>query len=196
MIQPLNPNDKDEGKKDGKEGKCEKEGKEGEEKEGKEKEDDKEEKETVSSQPAVDVMTETTMKLLVNKNQYKNWLSKKDPTKYQEKCEFFEKMRRRHGEINELFEQLMKNPEQIITTDVNECFESFARACMMHLECQDVSSRSLLGPTMRGCRRRSGIYSEEEDDTMFGEMDPETTKSIDDYSFVMRNLHRRRGNNL
>jgi hypothetical protein len=122
-----------------------------------------------------------TMKLLVNKTQYSKWLAKNEPAKYDEREKFFAKMRLRKNQLAGIFDRLLESPHEIVAASVNETFEDFVAACILHLDNLGQQSQSL-------------------NDTLFGDMDEENpdtafnranNKHIDDYSFVMRNFNRR-----
>jgi len=127
-----------------------------------------------------------TMKLLVNKNQYNKWLAKNEPAKYDEREKLFAKMRNRRNDLSGIFGRLLASPREIVATDINETFDVFIGACILHLEREEA--------TMVG-------RNNDANPMMFGRMDEDggeggegvinNTKNIDDYSFVMRNFHRR-----
>jgi hypothetical protein len=95
-------------------------------------------------------------------------------------------MRLRKNQLSGIFDRLLESPHEIVATDVNETFDDFVAACILHLD--------NLGQGQQQERRTTL------NDTLFGEMDEENpdtafnranNKHIDDYSFVMRNFNRR-----
>jgi hypothetical protein len=151
-------------------------------------EEDEPESPCVASGLKAEQIDDLTMKLLVNKTQYNKWLAKNEPSKYDEREKFFEKMRLRKNQLSGIFERLMDSPREIVATDVNETFEDFVAACILHID--------NLGQQQQQQHR----HHRTEDVTAFCDMDEEdpdtafnraNNKHINDYSFVMRNFNRR-----
>lgn len=73
-----------------------------------------------------------TLQMFSNKNHYKKYLAKIHPEKYNENQEFINRIKKNSERINTMFSTLLENPEKQITTDINESFEQFVKACLNH----------------------------------------------------------------
>jgi len=66
-------------------------------------------------QPPSQDIDKLTLELLINKNQYKKYLSKTDPEKFKTNQEHLEKINKYRGKIMTMFSQLLDNPDKQIT---------------------------------------------------------------------------------
>jgi hypothetical protein len=73
-----------------------------------------------------------TLDLLVNKGQYKKYLSIADPQRYEEQQKHLEKIAKYENKIRTMFSNLMEGKQ--ITNDVNESFNQFIKHCICHCE--------------------------------------------------------------
>ena len=91
------------------------------------------------SQDSISEFDKLTLQMFSNKNHYKKYLAKTDPVKYSAQQEFIEKIAKNREKINAMFSVLLENPEKQITTDINESFNHFAKACLNHFHIEKLS---------------------------------------------------------
>lgn len=106
-----------------------------------------------------------TLELLLNKSHYSKYLSNTDPEKYEKYKEFKSALRHRSDDIIGITNQLIDNPKSDIHLDINEAFEQYARSILTYLEMKELENHDQ--------NEKYGKQKEEEEDTMFGTMDPE-----------------------
>jgi hypothetical protein len=92
-------------------------------------------------QPPSQDIDKLTLELLINKNQYKKYLSKTDPEKFKTTQEHLEKINKYRGKIMTMFSQLLDNPEKQITTSINEDFDHFVKTCICHFEMKEIEKQ-------------------------------------------------------
>ena len=92
-------------------------------------------------QPPSQDIDKLTLELLINKNQYKKYLSKTDPEKFKTNQEHLEKINKYRGKIMTMFSQLLDNPEKQITTSINEDFDHFVKTCICHFEMKEIEKQ-------------------------------------------------------
>jgi hemerythrin-like domain-containing protein len=79
---------------------------------------------------------EGTLELLMNKKMMKKMF----PTRFKERKQFLEKVRDKRVLIRNIIDQLLENPEDVVSTEVNENFEGFLKSCLKHLDTQNEPS--------------------------------------------------------
>ena len=92
-------------------------------------------------QPPSQDIDKLTLELLINKNQYKKYLSKTDPEKFKTNQQHLEKINKYRGKIMTMFSQLLDNPEKQITTSINEDFDHFVKTCICHFEMKEIEKQ-------------------------------------------------------
>jgi hypothetical protein len=81
-----------------------------------------------------------TLELLINKSQYKKYVQKTDHAKYSENQIYLGKIERYRYKIEQIFSTLLKNPEQQITTDINNDFTHFMKTCIQYFELKEMEN--------------------------------------------------------
>ena len=124
-----------------------------------------------------------TLELLINKNHYQKYLSKKDPEKYKEYQEYHSKLTLYYDEILQITMDLMENPKNQISRDIGEIFEKYAKMCIRYLEMKEIENKNELD-----------IYTshKEYEDCLFGKMNttlPEPSKSFWGVPIIKKNNH-------
>jgi len=125
-----------------------------------------------------------TLELLINKNRYQKYLSKKDPEKYREYQEYYSKLKLYMDEIIQLTVEMAENPKTNISLDISETFDKYAKSCIKYLEMKEMENKN-----------EKNFYksdeTEEDDDSLFGNIDvprePESSKSLWGESIVKKN---------
>ena len=111
-----------------------------------------------------------TLELLMNKEQYNKYISKKHPEKYENVREFQEKAYKYKYDIINLTKTLLENPEKEISTEINEIFEAYVKKLINFFEMKEVESGNLFTPRP---------YSDDkEDDMMFEKIDEPTPTPV------------------
>jgi hypothetical protein len=105
-----------------------------------------------------------TMELLMNKQNYAKYLSKTDPTKYEEFARYRQTLAKYHDGIMGITQQLLCEHNKQFNNEISETFHHFTRACIKYLEDQELCSKDLTGG-------HSEEYHEnnDEDETLFDE---------------------------
>jgi F0F1-type ATP synthase membrane subunit b/b' len=96
--------------------------------------------ESEESQKATSDFDMLSIQMFSNKNHYKKYLAKTNPEKYSEQQELLKKISKNREKINAMFSSLLENPEKQITTDINESFEQFVKACINHFHMEKLSN--------------------------------------------------------
>jgi hypothetical protein len=94
---------------------------------------------TEFSPDSISEFDKLTLQMFSNKTHYKKYLAKTDPIKYSVQQEFVDKIAKNREKINAMFSLLLESPEKQITTDINESFDQFARACLNHFHMEKLS---------------------------------------------------------
>lgn len=81
-----------------------------------------------------------TLELLINKSQYKKYVQKNDPAKYSENQAHLGKIEKYRYKIEHIFSSLLENPEQQITTDINQDFTHFVKTCIRYFELKEIEN--------------------------------------------------------
>lgn len=84
-----------------------------------------------------------TLELLMNKTNYKKYIEKTDPKKFDEDHNFLARIRKYRGRILSLTEDYLENPDIQITLDINQAFYDFMKSVIRYLEDQDIQIRPL-----------------------------------------------------
>ena len=84
-----------------------------------------------------------TLELLMNKTNYKRYIEKTDPKKFDERQTFLARVRKYRGRILSLTEDYLENPDIQITLDMNQAFDDYMKSAIRYLEDQDIQSRPL-----------------------------------------------------
>ena len=79
-----------------------------------------------------------TLEFLMNKNQYKKYISKTDPSKHIQNEKYMNKIYNYKNKILELTNELLNNPERQITLDVNESFDIYVKSLIRYFETKEM----------------------------------------------------------
>jgi hypothetical protein len=80
------------------------------------------------------------LEYLMNRTQYKKYISKTNPTKHAENELFLMKVNKYKNRISNLTENLLMNPEEPITLDVNNGFNEYVNILIKHFEMKDMEN--------------------------------------------------------
>ena len=84
-----------------------------------------------------------TLELLMNKTNYKKYIEKTDPKKFDERQNFLARVRKYRGRILSLTEDYLENPDIQVTLDMNQAFDDYMKSAIRYLEDLDIQSRPL-----------------------------------------------------
>lgn len=124
-----------------------------------------------------------TLELLINKNRYQKYLSKKDPEKYREYQEYHSKLKLYMDKIIQMTVEMTEDPKINISLDITETFERYTKSCIKYLEMKEMENKN-----------EKNFYKSdetEEEETLFENMDttrePESSKSLWGEPIVKKN---------
>ena len=81
-----------------------------------------------------------TLELLMNKTSYNKYLEKTDSSKFKEQQDFHQKIQKYKSRISSVLEQYLENPgEFLVTLEINEMLETYAKTCIQHFEITDMN---------------------------------------------------------
>ena len=101
-----------------------------------------------------------TLDLLVNKGQYKKYLSIADPQRFEEQQKHLEKIAKYENKIRSMFSNLMEGKQ--ITNDVNDSFNQFIKECIRHCENKELEREDF--PKDEDVMFDNMVSSEDEDE--------------------------------
>lgn len=79
-----------------------------------------------------------TLEMFMNNNYFTKYLSKSDPAKYQEFCNFQESISANRSRILDLTQQLIDDKTIQINKHLQETFHEYVTACIKYLEMRDM----------------------------------------------------------
>lgn len=79
-----------------------------------------------------------TLQFLMNKTQYSKYLSSNDVEKNDEQEEFLSKIRQNKSTIIDISLDYINHPRNHVSTDLDEAFNHYIKACLKHLEMKEV----------------------------------------------------------
>jgi hypothetical protein len=84
-----------------------------------------------------------TLDFLMNRKQYKKYVAKNDPMKHFENEEHLQKIWKYRNRISEMTDNLLKNPETMITLDVNQAFDRYMRTLIRYFEMKELEKKDI-----------------------------------------------------
>ena len=117
---------------------------------------------------------EASLQFLVNRQQYKKYISANDEIKSREIKIFQDKLDYFKDEIILITKNYCENPDIQLSSELDEIFEAYAKHCIKHLEMKELESKD----------------SSDEDDMLFGKInDNKQTESF--HSFWGKNVRKK-----
>jgi hypothetical protein len=110
-----------------------------------------------------------TLKLLTSKKQYNHYLANANPEKSAEIDEYKEKVQKYVPRIKKLIGRYLENTETQTSNEIDDMLESCFKTLIKHFEMQDYEEKC------------GDDAEEEEEETMFGEMNNDTEKKPKSY---------------
>jgi hypothetical protein len=77
----------------------------------------------------------------MNRNQYKKYVEKNDPTKHIENEKHLQKILKYKNRISNITNDLLDNPETMITLDVSQSFDRYMRTLIRYFEMKDLEEK-------------------------------------------------------
>lgn len=84
-----------------------------------------------------------SLELLTNKSQYKKYLAKEDPKKFQEQQEFSNKIKKHRSKILSITKEFLENPDKLFNTEMNEILKHYAKITIRYIELKEVERENL-----------------------------------------------------
>jgi hypothetical protein len=110
-----------------------------------------------------------TLELLMNKNHYNRYLSQNDPKKHIEHLEHLEKVKKYRNAIIDITNSFLDNPNNQVTTEVNDAYDYYIRTLVRHLEYKKIEN------------------NDDDDEVLFGDMEKESYQEPATQSFWSKN---------
>ena len=88
-----------------------------------------------------DPIDQITLDFLMNRSQYKKYVAKNDPAKHTENQEHLQKIYKYRNRISEFTDDLLTNPDTMITLDVNQAFDRYMRTLIRYFEMKDLENK-------------------------------------------------------
>ena len=85
-----------------------------------------------------DPIDKITLEFLMNRSKYKKYIEKTDPHKYRENENHLQKIWKYRNRISKMTDDLLKNPEMMVTLDVSDCFHNYMRTLIRYFEMKDM----------------------------------------------------------
>jgi len=101
-----------------------------------------------------------TLEMFMNKSTYKRYVAKTDPKKHAQRKAYIEDLAKYGTAILERTERLMENPDEPITTEINDIFEKYTQVWIGHFKMKEVESANAYN-----------YEKEQDEDTLFDKMD-------------------------
>jgi hypothetical protein len=83
-----------------------------------------------------------TLELLTNRTQYRKCLSLVNPDKYNEIQIKLQKYSQYFTDINTLTNELLENPEKMVSTEINDAFDNYINSCIRYFDLQEIVNNS------------------------------------------------------
>uniref|UniRef100_A0A6C0B702 Uncharacterized protein n=1 Tax=viral metagenome TaxID=1070528 RepID=A0A6C0B702_9ZZZZ len=109
-----------------------------------------------------------TMELFLNKSHYAKYLKNTDTKRHDEYKAFINKLKKYAVDIVDITSSLIENPKQAPTLDIEESFDVFVKSIIRHIEMKVIENPH---------------DQDEEEDTLFGQMDQYVNESKPGKSF-------------
>jgi hypothetical protein len=84
-----------------------------------------------------------TLELLMNKTNYKKYVEKTDPKKFDERQQFLARVRKYRRRILSMTEDYLENPDIQVSLDMNQALDDYMKSAIRYLEDVDIQSRDL-----------------------------------------------------
>jgi hypothetical protein len=112
-----------------------------------------------------------TLELLTNKTQYKKYLSREDPKRFQENKDYLEKIKKNKSKIIRLTIEFLENPEKQFTTELNDMFLIFGKTMIKYIELKAIERENLYN--------EHNNDSEEDDEILFDTEQMEESDNVE-----------------
>jgi len=113
-----------------------------------------------------------TLELFMNKNNYKKYLSKTDPKKYEEHQKHISNINKYKQSIMQLTNDLMRDPDMQITTEVNEMFENYTKTLIHHFQQKEYENTPY----------NNEFAKDDDEDMLFGTIDNDNNNNNDNHA--------------
>jgi hypothetical protein len=90
----------------------------------------------------MDNIDKLTLELLINKNQYRKFLAKTDPTKSKEYEDYLDQLNQYKDHILNITHDLLEKPTMQISTEINEVFETYVKTVIRYLQIKEMEDKN------------------------------------------------------
>jgi hypothetical protein len=104
-------------------------------------------------------INQLTLETFMNKTHYQKYIAKTNPTKHLHNQRFLADLKKYRGTILTMTDDLLENPMESISSEINELFEKYASSVIDYLKYKELDRNTLSN----------------DDEVLFGEMDEHTT---------------------
>ena len=101
-------------------------------------------------------VNDITLNFLMNKSHHKKYISKTNPEEHKREQKYQSSLRKYKGKIIDITEELIKNPDTQVTTDVNEIFIGYTKTLIRYFKMKEIENKE--------------FYNDSDEDMLFGNM--------------------------
>jgi hypothetical protein len=103
-----------------------------------------------------------TLECFMNKTRYNKYVAKTDPKRSAETTEYLANIKKYCSKIKDVTGDLLDDPTQPITNEVNEAFDSYMKTLIQHFQTKELENRGSY---------KNYQCDNDEEETLFGQMD-------------------------
>ena len=109
-----------------------------------------------------------TLECFMNKTRYNKYVAKTDPKRSAETTEYLANIKKYCSKIKDITGDLLDDPTQPITNEVNEAFDSYMKTLIQHFQTKELENRGSY---------KNYQCDNDEEETLFGQMDSDRNQS-------------------
>ena len=110
-------------------------------------------------------LNDITLNFLMNKNHHKKYISKTNPEEHKREQKYQSSLRKYKGKIMNITEELIKNPDTQVTTDVNEIFIGYTKTLIRYFKMKEIENKE--------------FYNDSDEDMLFGNMNESEDENVE-----------------
>jgi hypothetical protein len=123
-----------------------------------------------------------TLECFMNRTRYNKYIAKTDPKRSAETEQYLANIRKYCSKIKDVTGDLLDDPTMPVTTEVNEMFDAYMKTLIRHFQTKDLERGSGSGLSNYNC-------DNDEEETLFGQMDNTTTDAAVDMDSLLTSNH-------
>ena len=110
-------------------------------------------------------VNDLTLNFLMNKSHHKKYISKTNPEEHKREQKYQSSLRKYKGKIMNITEELIKNPDTQVTTDVNEIFIGYTKTLIRYFKMKEIENKE--------------FYNDSDEDMLFGNMNESEDENVE-----------------